>query len=438
VRDHNDEHYRVNRRWSYIGKDALPNDPTILTWAKVKTGLNAPYWDGNAQFYDGKLVNPALWQEDMYYFYQNRLAATVRTHEVISGYYLMSQGRVGRFGYLAGARREITDTTGYMNVRSHTLTTAAQQTADPLGSALKDYNNPTKNEGDYGQTFPSIHTWYDLTANLKMRGSWTTGMARPSLANAVTALGITDPSTSNNGQGTITYGNPALRPTKSQNWDFSAEYYFEPSSSLTIGWFRKRMDDYILSNQLIGIVGSGADNGFAGQYSGYQILANSNAGTAYARGWEVSYVQQFRFLPGPLKGLRLNANWTELRAHGNYGVAGAYFKNKDVNGFIPRTLNAGLNWDYKKFGASFTYNFTSESIRGSNSNLTATSRNRYMRSRDLFNMNLRYQITRGMTFNFGVQNIFNEPQRYYRGIPDQMETFLMQGTTITGGIEGRF
>jgi hypothetical protein len=37
-----------------------------------------------------------------------------------------------------------------------------------------------------------------------------------------------------------------------------------------------------------------------------------------------------------------------------------------------------------------------------------------------------------------VQNLFNEPQRYYRGIPDQLEQFLMQGTTITGGLEGRF
>ena len=432
ARDHNDEHYRSGRRWSYIGKTALPNDPSIMTFAKAKSGLNVPYWEG-AQFYnEGRVVDPTLWQEDQYFYYQNKLSATVHTHEVISGYYLMSQGRIGRFGYLAGARRELTDTTGYINVRSRTLTTAAQQLADPQGSALKDFNNPTKNEGDYGETFPSIHTWYDLTTNLKLRGSWTTGMARPSLANAVTALAINETAQ------TVTFGNPELRPTKSQNWDFSLEYYFEPSSSLTVGWFRKRMDDYILSNQHIGVVGAGGDNGFNGQYSGFEMLGNSNAGTAYARGWEVSYVQQFRFLPGLLKTLRLNGNMTQLWAHGDYGTPGAYFKNKDVNGFIPRTVNMGLNWDYKKFGVSLSYNFTSESVRGANSNFAAVSRNRYMRSRDLFNMNLRYQLPRNLTLNFGVQNIFNEPQRYYRGIPDQMETFLMQGTTITAGIEGRF
>jgi hypothetical protein len=40
--------------------------------------------------------------------------------------------------------------------------------------------------------------------------------------------------------------------------------------------------------------------------------------------------------------------------------------------------------------------------------------------------------------NLGVYNLFNAPQRYYRSIPDQMSQFLMQGTTMTAGIEGRF
>jgi outer membrane receptor protein involved in Fe transport len=128
---------------------------------------------------------------------------------------------------------------------------------------------------------------------------------------------------------------------------------------------------------------------------------------------------------------------TQISAHGDYGTPGVYLKDKDVNGFIPRTVNLGLSWDYKRFGASVSYNYTSESIRGAY-NVTNPSRNRYMWSRHLVNLNLRYQLPRNVSLTFGVQNLFNEPQRYYRSINDQMETFLMQGTTITGGIEGRF
>ncbi len=431
IRDHKVELYRQNRRWSYIGREALPHDPSILTWDKVKTGRNLPYWEG-AQFYNnGRIVDPNLWQEDMYYFYQNRLAATVRTQELITGYYGMLSGRINRFGYLGGVRHEKTETIGRLNIRSRTLTTTAQQAADPLGSALKDYDNPTKNAGEYSQNFPSMHTWYDLTPNLRLRASWSTGMARPSLANAVTALSINETAQ------TVTFGNPALKPTKSKNWDFAAEYSFGTGSYLKVGWFHKRIDDYIRGNQPIGVVEAGPDNGFEGEYSGYEILANSNAGSAFTQGWEFEYLQQFRFLPGLLRTLRLSTNFTMIEAHGDYGTPGVYLETDMVNGFIPFTANANVNWDYKKFGMSVSWNYTDGSIRGG-ANIANPSRNRFMVPRDMFNMNLRYNLPRNMTVNLGVQNIFNEPQRYYRMAKDQMETFLIQGTTMTLSLEGRF
>jgi iron complex outermembrane recepter protein len=431
IRDHNVELYRNNRRWSYIGRDALPNDPSILTWDKVKTGRNIPYWEG-AQFYNhGRLVNPELWQQDLYEFYRNRLASTVRTHELITGYYGMLNGKIGRFGYLGGIRHELTQTIGYLNVRSRTLTTTAQQLADPEGSALKDYNNPTRNAGEYSQNFPSLHTWYDLTANLRLRAAYSTGMARPNLNNAVAALSINE-----NAQ-TVTFGNPALRPKMSENWDFAAEYNFSTASYVRVGWFHKKITDYIRSNQPIGVVPNGVDNGFNGNYEGYEILANSNAGTAYTQGWEVEYLQQFRFLPGLLRTLRFNGNFTVLSAHGDYGTPGVYLTTEQVDGFIPFTANANLGWDYKKFGVAIGYNYTDGSIRGAY-NVANPSRNRYMMPRSLFNVNLRYNLPRNMTVNLGVQNVFNEPQRYYRSIQDQLETFLIQGTTMTLSLEGRF
>jgi TonB-dependent receptor len=322
-------------------------------------------------------------------------------------------------------------TVGRVNVRSRTLSTTAQQVADPLGSALRDYNNPVKNAGEYTENFPSMHTWYDLTANLRMRAAWSTGMARPSLGNAVTGLGINETAQ------TITFGNPELKPTKATNWDFAAEYSFGTASYLKVGWFHKKLEDYIRGNQPIGTVGVGADNGFYGLYEGFEILANSNAGSAFTQGWEVEYVQQFRFLPGLLRTLRLSGNFTALMAHGDYGTPGVYLTTDQVNGFIPFTANVNLNWDYKsKFGVSVSYNYTDESIRGGY-NTANPSRNTYMMPRSLFNVNLRYNLPRNMTLNLGVQNLFNEPQRYYRGVHDQLSQMRLQGTTLTLSLEGR-
>jgi iron complex outermembrane recepter protein len=430
VRDHDVELLRVNRRWSYLGRTALPTDPSILLWDKVKTGRNIPVWEGAQFIQNGQPTDPALWQEDKYFHENNRRTASNKVNEVITGYYLMTQGRIAHSGFLAGLRREITDTAGVGRRRAKTLSTAAQQVADPVGSAERD-SIPYRNEGSYTQNFPSVHLWHDLTPNAKLRGSWTTGFARPTLANYVAALTFSDPNQ------TVTFGNPELKPTKAYNWDFSLEYYFQNSSNFSVGWFHKKITDFIAEDIAIGTVEAGPDNGFGGDYSGYDLLSRANVGTAYTQGWEFSYLQQFPFLPGLLKTLRFSANLTQITAHGSYTDPGTYAKDRDVKGFIPRTMNASLTWSYKKFSTSWSYNYTGSHIRDFY-NFPQPSRNRYMLSRKLVNASVRYQLPRNITLSFGVQNLFNEPQIYYRSIPDQMETFLMQGTTITAGIEGRF
>jgi len=430
VRDHDVELQRRNRRWSYLGTTALPTDPSIIMSDTLNTGRQIPMWEGAEYIQNGQPTNPTLWREDQYYHENNRRIASTKVNEVITAYYLMTQGRFGRNGFLAGMRREITDTTGEGRRRSRVLTTAAQQLADPAGSAELD-SVAYVNEGSYGQNFPSVHVWRDLTPDLKARAAWTTGFARPSLANYVTALSF------NNTNETVTFGNPDLKPTQSTNWDFSLEYYFKPSSSFTVGWFHKKLEDWIAGGVDIGTVGTGPDNGFDGEFGGYTILGNSNVGTAFTQGWEFSYLQQFQFLPGLLKGLRLNANLTQITAHGDYASPGNYAKDKNVRGFIPRTMNTTVSWYYKQFSTSVSYNYTAEHIRD-NYNFAQPSRNRYLKSRKIVNASMRYQLRPNLTVNLGVANLFNEPQVYYRGIPDQMETFLVNGTTMTAGIEGRF
>ncbi len=430
VRDHVVELVRRGRQWDYIGRDALPADPSILSWDQVKTGRTIPKWEGAQFIQNGQPTNPALWRENVYTYEQNVLSNSNKTTEVITGYYLMTQGRIGSNGFLGGLRREVTDTVGVARIRSRVLSTNAERLADPVGAAARDFRVPYENNGRYGQNFPSVHLWRDLTPNMKARASWTTSFGRPSLANALPAFSFNDANQ------TVSLGNPALLPQNAKNWDASIEYYFEPSGSFSVGWFHKSISDFIVGAQETGVVDAGAENGFEGLYEGYKILQSVNAGTAVAQGFEFSYQQQFRFLPGLLKTLRLSANFSVTNAHGDFGTVGAYRGNGEIAGFIPRTGNLALSWDYKKFGVSMSYNYTSLNIRSYNG--TAPSRNQYLAPRDLINLNLRYQLPRNLTLNFGVANLFNEPQRYFRGVPDQLETFLINGTTITAGLEGRF
>jgi outer membrane receptor protein involved in Fe transport len=71
---------------------------------------------------------------------------------------------------------------------------------------------------------------------------------------------------------------------------------------------------------------------------------------------------------------------------------------------------------------------------------TASSfgRNLHVLERTIVNAGIAYQYRPWLNFSIDVGNLFNEPQAFYRGIPDQMQSTIVPGTTITFGVSGRF
>ncbi len=418
------------RRWNFIGTTALAADPTILSFDTIKTGRRLPQWENLQHFKDRQPVVPALWREDRYFHEQTNYTGARAVTEKITAGYLMAQGRVGRTGFLGGVRTEKTDTSSWGWVRARVPSPAAQQVADPVGSAQRDYADTLRKlKGDYLKSFPSLHLTHDVTPNLKARLSWSNSFGRPPLSSALPNETVSEPNQ------TLTVNNPNLIPQTSENWDASLEYYFEPVGNLSVGWFHKTIKDYIVTGVDVGVIGSGNDNGFFGEYSGYRQLTSDNAGKAIVQGWEFNYQQQFTFLPGLLKGLGLSANYTIIDTHGNFG--GTFNRtSNEVVGFIPETGNLNLSWRHRNFSARVLYNFTGDYI----TSYTAASvgRNVYRLKYATVNVGVAYQWRPSLAFTIDVSNLYNEPQTWYRGIRDQMQQTIINGTTLTFGVNGRF
>ena len=151
----------------------------------------------------------------------------------------MAEGKVGSTGFLSGVRFEKTDTESRGWVRARTVSTAAQQVADPVGSAQRDYASTRRElEGSYTKSFPSVHLNHDFTRNLKARLSWSTSFGRPSLAN------LLPNETVNENAQTLTINNPSLLPQTATNWDASLQYYFEPAGTTGMVFFQFMDDDF--------------------------------------------------------------------------------------------------------------------------------------------------------------------------------------------------
>jgi iron complex outermembrane receptor protein len=228
----------ASRRWNYIGTGALPHNPDILTMQQRKTGMNIPHWEASWFIRSREIIDPTLWREDLYFRETTKYTGYRDVVETVTAPYLMAQGRLGRdgwrnrTGFLGGVRWEKTENEAEGWVRARALSTAAQQTADPIGSATRDSaDNRRVLEGEYTKSFPSIHAWHDLTPNLKARLSWSTSFGRPPFGQLAPA------ETPNENNQTVTLSNPSLLPQTAKNWDATLEYYFEPVGNFTVGWF---------------------------------------------------------------------------------------------------------------------------------------------------------------------------------------------------------
>ncbi len=421
-----------NRRYTFTGTNAsqLPVDPSIRTVGMERGGLVIPSWHTNALAQDRTPADSALWREDRYFREMSRYTGTRGVTETVTAAYLMTQGRIKRTSLLGGVRVERTEDDSWGWVRQRFGSTAAQQLADPVGSADRDYANTFRaTVGRYTKWFPSVHVTHDFTPRLKARASWSTSFGRPPLSNLMPSEAI------NETNQTVTINNPDLKPQVAENFDASLEYYFEPVGSISVGWFHKTIEDFFQNNVPFGIVPAGQNNGFNGEFEGFTLQGRGNLGEAVIRGWELSYQQQLTFLPGPLRGLGVFANYTYLETSGDWGRTGAAAATA-VPGFIPRTGNVGLNWRHRGISARVNVNFTGDHLEAAN--VANPALNLYRTERTIVNAGIAYQVRPSVSLSLDIGNVFNARQEFYRGFSNRLQSSIVPGTSLTFGLSGRF
>jgi len=155
---------------------------------------------------------------------------------------------------------------------------------------------------EYTKALPSFNLRAKLTDTFQMRFAYSKGLARPNFDQLSTNLTLNNPNQINpvTGHASASSGNPQLNPIRSDNFDVTAEWYFAPSGSLTGGLFYKKVNGFLASGTVTGV------------YNGttYDITTQVNSGNGTVKGAEIGYNQFFDFLPGPLSGLGLQANYT--------------------------------------------------------------------------------------------------------------------------------
>jgi len=374
------------------------------------------------------LGNTAMWTEDINFTATSQYTNRRILEEGVDAAYVQASTKFGPLTVLGGVRHEWVSTDTFTYFRARTTPIAAEP--DHFKRAALDYSRLSK-DGEYDKSFPSFHVAYDITHNLKARASWSTSYGRPTLAQLIVAP------TASDANRTVSLGNPDLQPQNGENVDLKLEYYYSGTGMVSVRGYKKDITDYIGASGRSGeLVGAGPDNGFEGLYEGYEIIQTRNLGTAVYKGLEFDFRQRLTFLPGPLKGLTVRANYTYLKTKGNFGGTVGFTTNQ-VAGFIPRAYNVGLLYTYGKFGASYDVNYTGR-WPVVNISTPGAAGNRFRDPWTVMNAGIRYDIFRNTTLFANVSNLAQEGRQEYIFDSSRPRHMYVIPRAVKFGVTGRF
>ncbi len=418
IREQERELHNNSRRYNFVGADRIQNtgDDKLgqfydytNKWTDSNEGYRQPAWANPFAVARHQAVNSGLWAEDTAFATTQRLSAERSITETVSSAYAMGQTRIGPVSLLAGARLERTET----------------EAEGPLQSGTT-FVGRLKRKGAYSDVFPGAHLRYAPFQKLVTRLSYSSGIGRPSFDSLIPL------DTVNDAARTITTRNASLQPQYSDNYDATVEYYFEPVGTLSASAFQKDLRDFIFtdSSQLLP---GGADNGYDGQYEGYRITTSRNGGRARYRGLELSYSQQFTFLPGFWRGFGLYANYTRITTRGDYG--GTTVTNQ-VAGFLPKTGNLAIT--YLGHGLNIRLNGVWRSEYLVTNSATAASVV-YQEPKLQINLKTRYSLTRRTAIFCDIENLNKSPiTETWVGSKDRPNQTRIVVAKIVAGIQGQF
>lgn len=318
----------------------------------------------------------------------SELAGNFNASEQIFGGYAMINQNIGKDLLLvAGIRLEQTN-----------LEYQGFQFDDEEGSLSETdlFNN------NYLNVLPGLHIKYNASPNSILRFAFTNTLARPNYFDLVPYTVIED------GED-ISIGNPELNATTSTNIDLMAEHYFKKVGIVSGGLFYKNINDFIVSQTF-------DDYSYEGREWG-SFSQPINGGNANLFGAEVAFQRQLDFIAPILAPIGVYFNYTFINSTvTDFNFEGRENDELSLPGSPNHTLNASLAYEGKKLTTRLSYNYASDFIDEVGENVFF---DRYYDAVNYLDFNLNYSITPKLVVYANVNNILNQPLRYYQGIPSR-------------------
>lgn len=259
-------------------------------------------------------------------------------------------------------------------------------------------NTPLSDRRSYTDLFPSLNARIELADDLVFRIAGQRGVSRPAYGAIRIGSSINDTSS----PGTIGGGNPALSPEYTWGVDSSIEWYLPGNGILAVAGFHRWVDNVFYQNTQA--VGSDVFDTGTVDRSGYLLTSTFNGTNGKLYGVELSFQQQFTFLPSPLDGFGFQGNFTLLGGQFDTQVVGGnQRKGIPFPGLSDTIANASLYFEKYGLSARVSYQWRGDWFDSLGGFGSGESRKGY----DNLDVSIRYKVTDNFTVFADGSNLTN-------------------------------
>lgn len=293
-------------------------------------------------------------------------------------------------------------------------------------------------ENHYTNWLPSLLVKYNISDQAKLRASFTKTLSRPKYSDLVPCIHY------NVADEEAMFGNPNLNPITSYNFDLSGEYYFESVGLISGGFFYKRINDMIAEERWKSSSEPGIPEGLLnedGEPARYEISRPINAYDVNLMGVELSWQRDFGFITPALRALGLYATYTYTHSR----ATNLKFEHRStsegetirMSGSPEHTANLSLYFEKSGFNARLSYNYASAFVDEYG---LCAELDTYYDSTHYLDLNLGYTFGKQyrLTIYAELNNLLNQPLRYYAGTPERTIQAEYYGLKASAGVKFRF
>ncbi len=283
----------------------------------------------------------------------------------------------------------------------------------------------------YSDTLPSANITFDVSDDFLIRAGYAKTMARPSMAD------LNDGETVNLGAGTIKKGNSELDPFRADQFDLSAEWYFEEGGLISAALFHKDVESFVTGVQY-DIVVPGEPDPETGESGDRNFLVTSldNGPGATVTGIELSHQQNYTSLPGFLSGLGSLVNYTYTDSDTEFKDADGINRDLPMPGLSENTVNAILFYEYEDFSSRIAYNYRDKFITFADG---LGGLPIYRNNVSKLDMSLTYKVPNSsLAITLAATNITDEETHDYAGSEERLVAYHTTGRHFGLSIRYKF